>query len=128
MPHIQGDDLSGSPAQKHVAEAAGRGADVQAAQAARRRQASTGELVEGANQLVRAARHVVVALVDGDRGRGGHVRGRFGDGDTVDQHMAVTDQPLCLGAARHQSQTDDERIKTFHSCTFHIRRAVGNVR
>ena len=55
MPHIQGDDLSGSPAQQHVAEAAGRGADVQAAQAARRGQASTGELVEGADQLVRAA-------------------------------------------------------------------------
>ncbi len=67
VPDVDGDHLTGAAVQQHLGESAGRGARVQTAPVID----GDAEGVEGADQLVRAARHpgAFVDVVDGQRWR-----------------------------------------------------------
>ena len=98
--------------EQHLGEAAGRGADVEADAAGR----IEPEMIERGRELHAAARHPGMRRRRLQRGVGGDLLGRLGDGDAVGGHHAGGDRLLRLGAALEQAALDQQPVGAHALC------------
>ncbi len=112
MADVQGDDLGRSPAQQHIAESSGGGADVEASEIPCGDQSFGCEGVEGAYQFVGASGNVVLTQVGGHGVIGGDLQRRLARGEAIHADLAVRDQTLRLRPAVDKTAIDQGDVQT----------------
>src|SRR5439155_10731500 len=110
MTDIDSGDMAGATLQQHFAEAAGRGADIQAIEVTGRER----KTIESVTELEGGARYIGSRIIgNGDEGTFSDRLSWLGDRDPVDRHRAAFDRIACPRARRIEATPDQRFIVPF---------------